>query len=302
MPVPPPSPAERLALGTVQMGVPYGIANPHGQVPAQEALAILELADRSGVDTLDTAQGYGESEAIIGRFLRAQPHARFRIVSKFGPPEGSRTLAALLQQTLQSLGVAGVYGFLVHDFDWLRQNPRFWEELRRLRSRGGVEKVGFSVYRPGQLEWSLAQGWDFDLVQLPFNVFDRRFEGLLPELKARGIEVHSRSAFLQGLFFRDPELLPSHFDGVREKLRGLREWARRENHALPAVLLRFCLSRAEIDRVVIGVDSRLHFEENLAVLGEPTPPPGPETDLLEGLVETNEEVLLPFRWRLSEAP
>jgi len=99
-------------------------------------------------------------------------------------------------------------------------------------------------------------------VQLPYNVFDRRFEPLLADLRKMEVEVHSRSPFLQGLFFLNPDSLPSHFDQVKPFLHEIRNRFPVSNE-LSGALLSFCVENPLIDRVVIGVNTAEQLTQNL---------------------------------------
>ena len=286
----------RLALGTVQFGLDYGINNAAGRVPDADAEGILRRGVLGGIDTLDTAQTYGRSEAVIGAFQRASAHP-YRIVTKFAAPEPDSSLSDSLDRSLAALGRDRIYGFLAHDFESIRHDERVWGELQALRQEGRVEKIGFSVYHPSQIEWAADHGLDFDLVQIPHNVFDRRFEDLLPSLKQAGVTVHARSAFLQGLFFCDPDSLSSHFSAVKPKLERFRRWASDQGHSLAALLLGFCLARSELDRIVVGVDSLEQLQQNLAATDSLSRDEGDWYDVLNDLAESDEQVLLPPHWR-----
>lgn len=79
--------SRRLALGTAQFGMRYGVANRVGQVPAGEARRILERARTAGMDTLDTAAAYGASETLLGSVGVAD----WIVVTKLPPcPRGAR--------------------------------------------------------------------------------------------------------------------------------------------------------------------------------------------------------------------
>ncbi len=286
----------RLALGTVQFGLDYGINNSGGRVPDAESMVIMREGMQRGIDTLDTAQAYGQSEAVIGAFQRASARP-YRVVTKFSTPGPDSSLSDSLDRSLAALGQDRIYGFLAHDFDSIRRNERVWGALQALRQEGRVEKIGFSVYHPAEIEWATDRGLDFDLVQIPHNVFDRRFEDLLPSLKLAGVTVHSRSAFLQGLFFADPDSLSSHFSAVKPKLQKFRSWASDQGHSLAALLLGFCLARSELDRIVVGVDSLAQLQQNLTAMDRLSPDEGDWYDVLSELVESDEQVLLPSHWR-----
>jgi len=288
----------KLGLGTVQFGLPYGISNTSGQVIPDEVRAILDQAEACGIRVLDTAIAYGTSEAVIGVALREKPHGSFRIVSKIPPGSTATEIPDLVRASLTRLGIPRAHGFLLHDVTTHRENPEVLSALWGLVASGLIEKVGFSVYSPDDVEQLLLEQLHFNIIQLPYNIFDRRFERLLPALKERGVEVHVRSVFLQGLFFRDPATLPPHFDTIRPALATLRSLAASASLPLTALPLAFALSQPLVDVVVIGVDSVANLRQNLNVaerLGDLSP----LLPRLAALEQRDNNILLPTRWKMS---
>jgi aryl-alcohol dehydrogenase-like predicted oxidoreductase len=183
----------------VQFGLPYGIANQLGQVSRNEAKAMLKIASAIGIDTLDTAITYGESEACLGTVGIGD----FKVVTKLPAiPYGCLDIGGWVKQqveaSLSRLRVRNVYGLLLHrSEDLLGSNGRaLYQALESLKDKGLVNKIGISIYSPDQLEL-LTTNIRFDLVQTPFNLLDRRLlsSGWMQKLKDRGFEIHTRSAF-----------------------------------------------------------------------------------------------------------
>jgi len=249
----------RLALGTVQFGLPYGIANQTGQVTRAEAKAMLQLAAVKGIDMLDTAIAYGESETCLGEAGTQE----FKVITKLPlVPDSCSDISGWVKQavnaSLSRLGVEQVYGVLLHRFDQLlgSNSVALYEALQDLKSNGQVQKVGVSIYAPTDLD-ALAQGYHFDIVQAPFNLIDQRLykSGWLQRLKDDGVEIHTRSAFLQGLLLMTQATIPQKFSPWANLWQTWHGWL--ADHAISAVhaSLAFPLSFPEIDRVVIGADS-----------------------------------------------
>ena len=133
---------------------------------------------------LDTASGYGESEKVIGDFTR-KTGKKFSIITKISV-SGDKTKKDLENDFLRSLKTLNtdcVYGCLVHSFEDFEDNPWVWDVLAGLKQRGLVKKTGFSLYRPEELEILFEKDISFDLVQIPFSVFDKRFDGYFNRLK-----------------------------------------------------------------------------------------------------------------------
>ena len=286
--------AHRLALGTVQFGLDYGISNRTGRVPPHGVAKILDEASAAGVETLDTAVAYGESEAILGAVLESEGMS-FEIVSKFPRDVDPRQLKDTLQGTLRRLRMPRIKAYLAHDSACLR-NTTIQEQLACAKDQGLISQFGVSVYSPDELHQLMDRGPAFDMVQLPLNVFDQRFRTMLPELKRRGVEVHVRSVFLQGLFFLEPERLSPHFDRVRSKLTGLRRLAEEHRIPLSALLLGYAMAQPDVDRIVIGVTSIDELRENLAA-GAHAARCRELLSQLDALAVSDEDILVASNWR-----
>ena len=255
----------RLALGTVQFGLPYGVANQSGQVTRSAAKIMLDLAAASGIDILDTAIAYGESETCLGE-IGIQG---FKLVTKLpaipaGFDDVSGWVRGQVDASLTRLGVKGVYGVLLHRPEQLFESHgrAIYQALQGLKEAGQVQKVGVSIYAPSELE-ALTPRYRFDLIQAPFNLVDRRLHatGWLRRLKDEGIEIHTRSAFLQGLLLMPQATRPAKFSSWSELWRAWHEWLSRHNVSALQVCLAFPLSFSEINRVVVGADSVSQLRE-----------------------------------------
>ncbi|EAY31996.1 aldo/keto reductase [Microscilla marina ATCC 23134] len=284
-----------MALGTVQFGLDYGINNPKGQVSYEHIKAILMEAHQNGINLLDTAAMYGNSEAMLGNALQ-ELQLSFKIVSKLPAEVTTGGVLPEVRQSLEKLQVAVLYGYLFHDFDTFKQNSALLEELVQAKKQGMVNKIGFSVYYPHQVEYLFDHHISFDLVQLPYNLLDQRFEYLFPVLKKQRIEVHNRSAFLQGLFFKDSQSLPVHFQSIESKINTLHELSQQHQIPLAALLLNFVQLQQNIDQVVIGVDAIAHLKDNLMSVDFLEKTRNIYSDLKQ-LKEDNEQIILPFHWK-----
>ena len=238
----------KLVLGTVQFGCQYGI-NSAGRPDEKTVLEILDLAYHSGITNLDTSSAYGNAEYILGKVLSASDSS-FQIISKY--PESGKSVATVLD----------------HHFRVYQNNPEIWKEFLDLKERGKLKKIGFSLYSPSELEILLTDDVPFDLVQFPYNVFDRQFEPYLELLHKRGVEIHVRSTFLQGVFFMVRERLPEKLKPLAPYLTKLDDYAQATDMTVAEVALNFNLQNPFIDGVLIGVDSVGQLQDNLRNISE----------------------------------
>ena len=257
----------RIGLGTVQLGMDYGVTNQSGQPELEEAKRIVGVAEDAGVPVIDTAASYGDSEEVVGQSL-SRP-SRMRIVTKTPslPARGTDlgnidVVREAFSRSLDRLSVTRVDGLLVHHApDLLGEGGEsLWGLLCDLRDRRLVEKIGVSVYEEEELS-RILERYAVDLVQLPLNVLDQRWArpGQLDGLQQAGIEVHSRSAFLQGVLLQQPDDLPDQFRPLGRELQAYHDF--RKEHGLTALqaALGFVLSTS-VDCVIVGAARAEEFE------------------------------------------
>lgn len=203
---------DTLALGTAQLGQPYGIANRTGQPDERTADAVLDMAWRAGVRYLDTAQAYGESEAIIGRCLQGnlEPAAtEMRVITKLHPDADvtrAGEVHALLEGSWERLGGRSVWGVLLHRENLLDHwDGQLGETLREWRARGRIQHLGVSVYSVEGMARAIETP-GIEIIQAPLSPLDRRMRsaGLLAGAEAAGKKLFLRSVFLQGLIVLEP--------------------------------------------------------------------------------------------------
>ena len=255
----------RIALGTAQFGLAYGIANQTGQVRQAAAESILVRARRHGIDTIDTAIAYGESESVLG----AIGVRDFKIVTKLPSiPENCSDVAAwVYAQCLSSINrmkVDSIDGLLLHRSQEFvgPSGGALGKALQDLKTHGMVKKIGVSIYSPSELE-TVMPVCDIDLVQAPFNLIDRRIStsGWLCKLHAAGVEVHTRSAFLQGLLLMREDSIPQKFSRWNHLWRAWHEWLDKLSISALQACLAFVQGFPEIDKVVFGFDSIQQFDQ-----------------------------------------
>ncbi|MEX1189857.1 MAG: aldo/keto reductase [Bacteroidia bacterium] len=251
----------KLAIGTVQLGLSYGYSNLYGQTSEAEAKEILDLAAASGIDMLDTAYLYGNSEEVVGKLAKG----RFKIVSKWPAPDANNKLKDYLNLSLSRLQVSELYGWMSHRPDEMILFPKLHQEVIQFKNSGIIKNWGYSVYQTEQLHRLIDCFGYPDLVQLPYNLIDRRFEAMLPELYANGVSVHVRSAFFQGLLLMKTDELDSFFNPIKTWLTDFHQANPSEEQKISACL-NFCLRNDDIDRVVMGLNKAEQLDFNLKAL------------------------------------
>jgi aryl-alcohol dehydrogenase-like predicted oxidoreductase len=258
----------RLAIGTVQFGLDYGIANSVGRVICSEARAIIRQAELNGIDTLDTAIAYGGSEDTLG----SVGVEGWNVVTKLPmlPADCQNVddwVSTQIKQSLFRLGIPQLKGVLLHSpADLLGRNGKsLVQALEGIKADGLARQIGVSVYSPEQLE-TFSAIMTLDLVQLPLNVLDDRLiaSGWGGRLKDQGTEIHVRSAFLQGLLLMPSGQRPTKFSRWADIWAEWSRWLEHTGLTPLQACLAYVLSFVEVDRVIVGVDSLTQLNEIFA--------------------------------------
>ncbi len=286
----------KLALGTVQFGMNYGITSAHGRVQSIEVQDILNYAHNHGIDMLDTAHAYGDSEYTLGK---AGVNG-FKIVTKTRHFEsviiGEQDVKLLIDdfnKSLMLLKVENVYGLMIHNGnDLLKEKSyKLMQELNILKEQGLIQKIGVSVYNKIQLE-SIIERFDVDLIQVPVNIFDRRLtrNDLLKKVHNKGIEVHARSIFLQGLLLVTSKRLPYKFNRWRPIWNIWEQWLKDNNLSPLEACVQYIVSKNEVDKVIIGIESKKQLSEIIKLESKTLPEIPKELDV------NDNDLLNPSNW------
>lgn len=282
---------DKVVLGTVQFGLNYGINNKIGQVTYDNVNSILSLAESVGVRLIDTSYAYGDSEISLGKAFESQ-NFNFKIISKY--PASIEPVNSIFEESLKRLGKDKIYGYLVHNFDHFKSDTSIWNDFLMLRDMGYVSKIGYSIYSIEQLNYLFDNKFEFDLIQFPFNIFDRQFEPYLSDLKNRNVEIHTRSVFLQGLFFKDPTTLTGKLTALKPYLNDLNDFCNVNNITVNQLAMSYVINKKNIDGVLIGVDSVEQLKNNLEGINYDIR--SEFIDFINSLVIKEVDLLNPVNW------
>ena len=256
----------KLILGTVQFGLNYGINNTIGKMSEDKVFELLENAYDLGVKTLDTAEAYGNAHSVISNFHK-QSKKRFNIISKYSSSNFDYPIDLLerIQVHCSNFNVNYLEGYMFHSYHDFKMNiNKDPNVLDNIKNSGLVKKTGVSVYSNDEIE-DLLNFKNINLIQLPFNLFDNEYQRkeILEKAKKRNIEIHTRSAFLQGLFFKDVNTLHKNLLPLKKDLSDLILLSKKSNISLAELALNYPLSKSYIDKVLIGVDSLEQLKNNI---------------------------------------
>ena len=289
----------KLMLGTVQFGLNYGIANTVGKPSYETARDIIQAAYESGVNCLDTAAGYGDSEAVLGRALaELNLKDKMQVISKvpgitqqnLSESAAERFIVESVENSLARLGVKRLAACLFH----VEQDIRYIGILQSLEKKGLIGGAGISLDTNHYCDDVIAAGIKY--VQLPYNVLDKRFDSFFPLAQQNGIAVFTRSVYLQGLL-----LMPE--DQIRESLlevipvrRRLACLAVEAGMDMSELCMRFVLSNPAITSILTGVDNNEQLRQNLQLMGKAPLPTALYQKVKASVPILEEKIIRPFLW------
>ena len=258
----------KIALGTAQFGMDYGLSNTHGKTDKYEVSKIIQYAYDYGISFIDTASSYGDSEKILGevitnyycKLVTKTPHFSDSYIDNSHVVK----LKESFHQSLFNLKQKDIYGLLLHSCDDLLKpgGGLLLQAMEDLKSIGAVKKIGVSLYNSEQIDIVLSQ-FNIDLVQLPINIFDQQLliGGWLDKLKDFDVEIHARSAFLQGLLLMTNDLVPPYFFPIKKNLDEFYKSAKELSLSQLELALGYVMGVSEIDQVVVGVNTVEQLKE-----------------------------------------
>lgn len=278
---------DKMALGCVQLGLDYGIKNSIGKPKPELAYEMLSYVARSGIEYLDTANAYGNSEKVIGDWLKQGWNGRIKIITKLDPapiellPENtghdyiqSHVHKAFMESCCNlQCDVLDVY--MLHLATQLKSHSGFvYKSLLDLKTQGKIRRLGVSVQTPDELALALSYP-DISVIQLPFNLFDDRWLTCVPDImlakSRRKLEVHVRSVFLQGLMLTDN--LDIWSKALETSPLSIINWlkdmvCKYKCSSVAEFAILYVRSQPWIDKLVLGSENLQQVENNIASMKE----------------------------------
>ncbi len=292
----------QMTLGTVQLGMPYGINNSHGMPSEAQAREILKTAEELGVCAFDTARVYGKSETVLGNHWNGKTEgvtlitkADFEDVT---PDALFDTLARGTVESLKSLKLRQLPFLLLHREDVI---PKYGKALpaalNRLKAEGLVENVGISFSDKSMLT-EYCDPAVYDAIQIPMNLFDSReiANGAAEALSKAGVVVFVRSVYLQGLFFKDPNTLTGKLKAAKEPLERLHALAAEQGVSLAHMALTFIREAAGVDSIVLGCETAVQLRESASLFEGYSVPAALREQITEIALSADPVIAKPWLW------
>ena len=286
---------QRLVLGTAQLGADYGIAYTSKKITSQEFQSIMGTARDAGVNSIDTAMAYGDSQKVLGEIGVDE----WSITTKLPPvPDDITSIdkwyGDAIESSLTELRVRKINTLLIHHVKELsgKFGSALIELLRGSKIRGDVVNIGVSIYAPQELD-EFYHKFRPDIVQCPYNIFDQRIftSGWLQKLTIDNVEVHARSVFLQGVILRGISELNSYFDPWISDFEKWEIFCRKYSVSKLQAALGFVKAEERINKIIVGIESCNQLQQILEAY---------RADTREIFVGPCEDVALvnPLMWKI----
>ncbi|RAV22383.1 aldo/keto reductase [Paenibacillus contaminans] len=299
----------KLTLGTVQLGMPYGIHNRNGMPSEESSFELLREAWDGGVLSYDTASAYGQSETLLGRFFEDK---RPLIITKISmhPEAGAtpewieRDMREKIESSLERLRVSSLPVLMLHNTDVMEHyGEPITAAFRTMVREGLIGKAGISISHNTQEEyammWNYLKDETYEAIQIPMNVLDHRpiRNGCLGMLSEAGKTVFVRSVFLQGLIYMNAEDLPDNLLEARGPIAALRELSERYAFPLAQLAVSFIRDMPGVHSLIVGAETKEQVRENMALIGGPPIPDRLRAEIMELFRDVPERVITPNRWK-----
>ncbi len=307
------SPISKFVIGSAQFGLNYGIANTNGRPSPNVIESIIKKAIVSGADYIDTARAYGVSESVIGRVLSQGWESRVKLITKLSPlmdcpsHADSNTIKAFVEASVYKscaeLNRKNLDCLMLHRashyIDW---DGNVWKTLLELNKIGVIKELGISIQDPGELDY-IVNNKEISFIQMPFNIIDNRWHDQVQKIKAlkkqRKINVHVRSAFLQGLLISEKEQIWSKVNCPNpvEVKKWLQDHAKKYNcKSVKELCLSYVRSMDWVDGIVIGMESVQQLQENIALFSAQLLSEQQIAQIHSDQLELSEDFLNPAKW------
>ena len=294
-----------LCLGTVQFGMDYGIKGQK-QPSVEQAIDMLDYATQNGINTIDTANAYGSAEDVVGAFLEKKTIARDKlfIVSKFRPnllddvgqDKYYEIMRNNLENTLSRLHTDYLDSYLLHSARYIFDDEII-DTLNRLKADGLAERVGVSVYEPEEAKKCIERP-NVDFMQLPYSIFDQRMEkaGVFENAKKDSIQIHSRSAFIQGLILMEEDEVPPFLAKAKPIVKKISLLCERHGLSKISLAMNYVKQQSRISHLVFGVDNLEQLKEDIEIFSEDI-----STDIIDDIAkeftDIEADIVMPSLWK-----
>ena len=255
----------RLCIGTAQFGMRYGIANATGKVGFDSIIQIIDYSVSNGIEFFDTAQSYGDSEILLGNAIDVlKLNHKAKIISKLSPEISPENVNSIFNNSLKNLKIDSLWGVLLHRYNLTHDYSEIYKEISILKSEGKLNYFGVSTYEPEDAMHALTND-DIDIIQVPFNILDRRLIDLdfFNLAKKNNKKIFIRSIYLQGLLLMNNEqLIKKNMQWAIPHLSYLWNFIEQNKLDIKEFALMSILDVSNNSKIITGIDSLTQLKEN----------------------------------------
>lgn len=294
-----------LCLGTVQFGMDYGI-RAQKKPSLEDAVSWIDYATHNGIEAIDTARAYGTAEEVVGDFLKRKSVSREKlfISTKLKPNllddvervDYERIVEEQIKSQLDTLHTDYVDAYVYHSARYAFDDAKL-EAMSRVVEKGLARKCGVSVYEPEEAD-SCFNSPFVDFIQAPYSVFDHRMKqsGMLDRGISANCEIHTRSAFIQGLIVMEEDQVPGFLNDAKPIVRRISTLCNEEGISRVQLALQYVKREKSVSHLVFGVDSLEQLKEDIRFFYDDLP-----TDLLERIGkefdDVKADIVMPSLWK-----
>lgn len=263
-------------LGTAQLGYNYGINNSIGKPSREAAFEILDAAVANGLNCVDTSDDYGDSEVVIGEWIKARGRNQVKyLTTKASTPSIDhssldalrKSMRACVESSKKRLNVEQIPVLMLHAYnDYADDRDNMRKVFEELKASGDILYSGISAY--SFHDYSVLAESGFDAVQIPQNIFDWKqiVNGGIQKIADAGMMIFVRSVYLQGLVFKDPDQLDPRMDFCREPLLKFRGFCKEYGLNPAELCMSFLLSIPGVTSLVLGCETNQQVADNAALI------------------------------------
>ncbi len=311
----------KMTLGTVQLGMSYGVNNSAGKPTEERSFAILDAAYEGGVTVLDTSDDYGNSEEVIGKYLQTHPDKHFDICTKFKVTEETskdiyKSLKEFAIASAKKLSVERIPIFMSHtERNFLDYGDKLIEALNELKKEGLIINAGISMSNKDEIDRIVESG-GFEAIQVPMNILDNNIirNGTVKKMSDAGIAVFVRSVYLQGLFFRKKEdflvqnpnapklKLEEMYKKVWPEVEKVHKFAKELGISVAELAMSFIRDTVGVDSLVVGSETPEQVSQNVAMFNTPKLSETTLSAILDEFKDLDPFVISPWMWEERYKP
>jgi uncharacterized protein len=297
---------KKICIGTAQFGLNYGINNKQGKPSENEIFKIMDTATENGMYCYDTASVYGDAENILGKYIKNNKlDNKIKIISKFSADvkitkkkDIYKRIENEIVKSLDRLNIDKLEGYLLHKFsDYKCESIK--ETLFSLKENKIVNNIGVSIYHPEEAI-KIAEEGLVDLIQIPYNVFDRRLDkkDFFKLTGKKNIKVFARSVYLQGLLLMDVEEIPENLYEVKEAILEFNRICSIYKISAKELALLYCYLNNDISSIVIGIERNEQLIENINILKKVSDFKDYVKKIRNMEFNLSDKILNPYLWKI----